>query len=166
MTPHSRIRRFFFPSLTPRFLIRVCFVAVFAYLFFGHVLLPIRIQGTSMEPTYRNGGINFCWKLRYLFSKPERHDVVAVRFAGNRVMLLKRVVALEGEQIEFRDGKLFVDGEEVPEPYVIYPCTWNLPPRRVEKGSVYVVGDNRNMPLEHHYFGQTTLKRVIGVPLW
>jgi hypothetical protein len=29
-----------------------------------------------------------------------------------------------------------------------------------------VVGDNRNMPLEHHYFGQTTLKRVIGVPLW
>jgi signal peptidase I len=152
--------------LTPRFLIRVCFVAVFAYLFFGHVLLPIRIQGTSMEPTYRNGGINFCWKLRYLFSKPERHDVVAVRFAGNRVMLLKRVVALEGEQIEFRDGKLFVDGEEIPEPYVVYPCTWNLPPRRVEKGSVYVVGDNRNMPLEHHYFGQTTLKRVIGVPLW
>jgi len=166
MTPHSRIRRFFFPSLTPRFLIRVCFVAVFAYLFFGHVLLPIRIQGTSMEPTYRNGGINFCWKLRYLFSKPERHDVVAVRFAGNRVMLLKRVVALEGEQIEFRDGKLFVDGEEIPEPYVVYPCTWNLPPRRVEKGSVYVVGDIRNMPLEHHYFGQTTLKRVIGVPLW
>lgn len=166
MTPHRRIRRFFFPSLTPRFLIRVCFVAVFAYLFFGHVLLPIRIQGTSMEPTYRNGGVNFCWKLRYLFSKPERHDVVAVRFAGNRVMLLKRVVALEEEQVEFRDGKLFVNGEEVPEPYVVFPCNWNLPPRRVEKGSVYVVGDNRSMPLEHHYFGQTTLKRVIGVPLW
>jgi len=166
MTLHSRIRRFFLPSLTPRFLIRVCFVAVFAYLFFGHVLLPIRIQGTSMEPTYRNGGMNFCWKLRYLFSKPERHDVVAVRFAGNRVMLLKRVVALEGEQIEFRDGELFVDGKEIAEPYVVYPCNWNLPPRRVEKGSVYVVGDNRNMPLEHHYFGQTTLKRVIGVPLW
>ena len=166
MTPHSRIRQFFFPSLTPRFLIRVCFVAVFAYLFFGYVLLPIRIQGTSMEPTYRNGGMNFCWKLRYLFSQPERHDVVAVRFAGNRVMLLKRVVALEGEQIEFRDGELFVDGKEIAEPYVVYPCNWNLPPRRVEKGSVYVVGDNRNMPLEHHYFGQTTLKRVIGVPLW
>ena len=119
-----------------------------------------------MEPTYRNGGMNFCWKLRYLFSKPERHDVVAVRFAGNRVMLLKRVVALEGEQIEFRDGKLFVDGKEISEPYVVYPCNWNLPPRRVEKGSVYVVGDNRNMPLEHHYFGQTTVKRIIGVPIW
>jgi len=166
MTPHSRIRRFFLPSLTPRFLIRVCFVAIFAYLFFGHVLIPIRIQGTSMEPTYRNGGMNFCWKLHDLFSKPERHDVVAVRFAGNRVMLLKRVVALEGEEIEFRDGKLLVDGKEVPEPYVVHPCNWNLPPRRVERGSVYVVGDNRSMPLEQHYFGQTTVKRIIGVPLW
>jgi signal peptidase I len=166
MTSESRIRQFFFPSLTRRFLIRVCFVAVFAYLFFGYVLLPIRIQGTSMEPTYRNGGMNFCWKLQYLFSKPERHDVVAVRFAGNRVMLLKRVVALEGEQIEFREGKLFVDGKELPEPYIVYPCNWNLPPRRVEKGCVYVVGDNRNMPIEHHYFGQTSAKRIIGVPLW
>jgi signal peptidase I len=166
MTLHSRIRQFFFPSLTPRFLIRVFLVAVFAYLLFGHVLIPIRIQGTSMEPTYRNGGMNFCWKLQFLFSKPKRHDVVAVRFAGNRVMLLKRVVALEGEQIEFRNGKLFVDGEELPEPYVVHPCNWNLPPREVEKGCVYVVGDNRNMPIEHHYFGQTSAKRIIGVPLW
>ena len=166
MTSNNRIRQFLFPSLTLRFLIRVCFVAISAYLFFGYVLIPIRIQGTSMEPTYRNGGMNFCWKLRYLFSKPERHDVVAVRFAGNRVMLLKRVVALEGEHIEFRDGRLFVDGKNLPEPYVVHPCNWNLPPRRVEKGCVYVVGDNRNMPIEHHYFGQTSAKRIIGVPLW
>jgi signal peptidase I len=152
--------------LTPRFLIRICLVAILACLFFGYVLIPIRIQGTSMEPTYRNGGSNFCWKLHYLFSELKRHDVVAVRFAGNKVMLLKRVVALEGEQIEFKDGRLFVDEKELSEPYVVYPCNWNLPPRRVEKGCVYVVGDNRSMPLEQHYFGQTTIKRVIGVPLW
>ena len=166
MTPHSRIRRFFFPSLTPRFLIRVCFVAVFAYLFFGYVLLPIRIQGTSMEPTYRNGGINFCWKLRYLFSNPKRHDVVALRLAGNKVMLLKRVVALEGEQVEFRDGRLFVDGKALEEPYVRHLSNWSLPPRQVEKGCVYVVGDNRNMPMENHHFGQASNKRIIGAPLW
>jgi signal peptidase I len=92
--------------------------------------------------------------------------VVAVRFAGNRVMLLKRVVALEGEEVEFRDGKLFINGDELHEPYVRHPCHWNLPPRRVEKGSVYVIGDNRSMPIENHYFGQTSVKRIIGVPLW
>lgn len=119
-----------------------------------------------MEPTYRDGGINFCYKLRYIFSELKRYDVVAIRFAGNRVMLLKRVVALEGDRVEFRDGKLIVNGEEMDEPYVRYSCNWNLPPRQVEKDCVYVVGDNRNMPIENHHFGQAPLKRIIGVPLW
>jgi signal peptidase I len=81
-------------------------------------------------------------------------------------MLLKRVVALEGEQVEFREGVLFVDSEEVPERYVVYPCNWNLPARKVEKGCVYVVGDNRNMPIEQHVLGQVEVKRVVGKPLW
>lgn len=119
-----------------------------------------------MEPTYRNGGFTFCWKLRYIFSDPKRYDVVAVRFAGSRVMLLKRVVAVEGERVEFRDGKLFVDGKGIDEPYVRYPCNWNLAPRQVEKDCVYVVGDNRSMPIENHHFGQAPIKRIIGVPLW
>ena len=119
-----------------------------------------------MEPTYRNEGINFCLRLRYLFSKPKRHDVVVVRFAGSKVMLLKRVVAVEGERVEFLDGKLLVDGKAIDEPYVVYPCNWNLSPRQVERDCVYIVGDNRNMPIENHYFGQASVKRIMGAPLW
>jgi signal peptidase I len=119
-----------------------------------------------MEPTYHDGGINFCWRVPYFFSEPKRGDVVAVRFAGSKVMLLKRVVAQEGEQVEFRDGKLFIDGKEMKEPYVRNPCNWNLPPRRVERDSVYVIGDNRDMPMENHHFGQTSKNRIMGVPLW
>jgi len=166
MALYRRIHQFFFPSLTPKFLIRALLVALFAYLFFGHICIPLRIRGYSMEPTYHNGGVNFLWKLCYTFSKPKRYDVVAVRFAGNRVMLLKRVVALEGERVEFRSGRLFVDGKEVEEPYVRYPCNWNLPPRQVEKDCIYVVGDNRGMPIEDHHFGQTSMKRILGMPLW
>jgi signal peptidase I len=119
-----------------------------------------------MEPTYHNGSVNCLWKLRYIFSKPKRYDVVAVRLAGNRLMLLKRVVAVEGENVEFRRGKLFIDGKEVEEPYIRFPCNWDLPPRQVEKGCVYVVGDNRSMPIEDHHFGQTSIHRILGVPLW
>ncbi len=161
-----RIRQFFFPSFTPLFLIRVGLVSLFAYLFFSYLCIPFTIQGTSMEPTYANGGVNFCWRWRYLLSEPKRHDVVAVRFAGSRIMLLKRVVASEGEQVEFRGGRLFVDGLEIVESYVRLPCNWNLPSRRVEKGCVYVVGDNRSMPVENHYFGQTEKVRVMGGPIW
>lgn len=166
MSLQNKVRQFFFPSFTKAFLIRAGLVALFAYLFFGYLCIPFTIHGISMEPTYLNGGINFCWRLPILFWGPKRFDVVAVRFAGNRVMLLKRVVAQEGEQIEFRDGKLLIDGKKLEEPYVRYPCDWNLAPRRVERDCVYVIGDNRNMPIENHHFGQVSKNRIIGIPLW
>jgi signal peptidase I len=166
MAVRQRIHQFFFPSLTPRFLMRVSAVALSSYLFFSHICIPMCIQGYSMEPTYHNGSFNFCWRLRYLFSEPQRGDVVMVRLAGNKVVLLKRIVAVEGEQVAFRGGKLLVDGKEIEEPYVRYPCNWDLPPRLVEKGYVYVVGDNRSELMERHYFGQTTIERIIGAPVW
>ncbi|MBD3307243.1 signal peptidase I [candidate division KSB3 bacterium] len=166
MNLRDRLHHFLFPSLTPKFLIRVALVALAAYIFFGHICIPLRLQGASMEPTYQDGSVNFCWRLAYLVSDPQRGDVVLVRFAGNRVMLLKRIVALAGQQVEFREGTLIVDGEPVAEPYVKYPCTWNLPPRQVQPGHVYVVGDNRSMPIEQHHFGQTPTTRIRGKILW
>jgi signal peptidase I len=166
MAVNSKIGKFLLPSLTTAFLIRASLIAIFAYFFFGYVFLPLRIKGISMEPTYRNGGFNFCWRLQYIFSEPKRYDVVVVRFAGNSVMLLKRVVAVEGESVAFRSGRLFVEGKEIDEPYVRYPCDWNLPPRQVKKHFVYVVGDNRNVPIQNHVFGQTPIERIKGVPLW
>ncbi len=166
MAKDHKVRRFFFPPFTIKFLIRVSVVALVAYLFFDRICVPIRIEGSSMEPTYCSGGVNFCWRLNYTFAKPKRFDVVAVRLAGRKVMLLKRVIALEGESVEFREGKLLVDGQGIDEPYLRYPCTWNLSARRVDPGCVYVVGDNRKMPIENHYFGQTPMRRIMGVPLW
>ena len=160
------LRQFLFPSITVGFLVRVVLLALVAYLVFGYLLIPIRIEGSSMEPTYHHGGFNFCWRPTTFFSAPQRHDVVALRFAGPRVMLLKRIVALEGEWVEFRGGRLWVNGQERKEPYVRYPCDWDLSPRRVEQKCVYVVGDNRSMPMEDHHFGQASMKRIVGIPLW
>jgi signal peptidase I len=119
-----------------------------------------------MAPTYMDGGFNFCFKLRYIFSKPERGDIVAIRLAGERVMLLKRVVALEGDVVEFRNGDLFVNEEKIDEVYARYPSDWNLAPRTVNEGHIYVVGDNRSVSINIHRFGQTPVDRVVGGPLW
>jgi signal peptidase I len=162
----GKLRRFFFPRITLPLLLRASVVALLSYAVFGHLCIPLHIEGVSMEPTYHDGSFNFCWGLRYLFSPPSRKDVVAIRFAGDKVMLLKRVVATEGEQVEFRKGKLFVNGAEVEEPYVRYPCDWDLPPRVVKTGYVYVIGDNRSMPMDTHFFGNAAVQRVVGSPLW
>ena len=166
MAINKGIRQFFFPSLTPAFLIRAGCIAFVAYLVFGHLLAPFRIKGHSMEPTYQNGEFNFCWRFRYLFSKPKRGDVVVIRFTGQRITLLKRVVALEKEEVEFRNGRLLINGKELDEPYIHYPYNWSLSARQVEPNSVYVVGDNRSGPMQNHFFGQASLPRILGGPLW
>jgi signal peptidase I len=163
---HPRLRAFLFPEWTLAFAIRVTAVALFSALFFGFILRPFVIRGESMDPTYRDGAFNFLVKPWYLFASPERGDVVAVRLAGERVLLLKRIVALAGEEVSFRGGALFVNGVARQEPYVRGPCDWVLPPRRVEAGRVYVVGDNRSVPMEQHDFGQVSVHRIAGRPLW
>jgi len=141
-------------------------VAVVSYVVFSFVLIPFTVKGRSMAPTYSDGGMNVCFALRYLFSPPERHHVVIIRMAGKQVMLLKRVVAFAGETVEFRKGKLFINGNGVEEPYLHRPSDWTLAPRQVDEGNVYVVGDNRSVPIETHYFGQTSTNRIMGAPIW
>jgi signal peptidase I len=162
----SNLKHFLIPPITRQYLFRILLVALFAFIFFSFICVPLRIKGRSMEPTYMNGDFNFCFRLRYIFSRPERRDVVAIRLAGEKVILLKRVIALEGDVVEFRNGVLFVNGKRIGERYVRYPSGWNLPPRKVDKSHVYVVGDNRSVPIDVHQFGQTPVARIIGAPLW
>lgn len=160
------LKELLFPKYDRKFFIRLAVVALLSYLFFGYICIPVFISGASMEPAYSSRGFDFCWRPAFWFSSPKRHDVVIVRLAGKKVMLLKRIVALEGETVEFRKGRLYVDGREIDEPYVKKPCDWELPPRKVEKDCVYVVGDNRSTSMERHEFGQTSKSRIMGAPLW
>ena len=77
-------------------------------------------------------------------------------------MLLKRIVALPGDTVEFREGFLYRDGILIEEHYVQYRSSWNLPPRIVEPGYVYVVGDNRGSVMARHRFGQVKRDRIVG----
>ncbi len=161
MSP-SPIRQFFLPSINKKFFIRVSLLALSCYIIFGHLLIPLKIQGMSMEPTYRDRSFAFCWRFQYLFSPPQPFDIVAVRYAGRKVMLMKRIVAVEGETVEFRQGRLYVDGVELNEPYVKNRANWELAQRKVRPNHVYVVGDNRGTPISRHQFGEVHLKRIAG----
>jgi signal peptidase I len=90
-------------------LIRVAVLIVTCTVLFKYVLLPVRVNGPSMLPTYRENSVNFVNRLAYRNSDPKRGDVVAVRYSGASMMLMKRVVALPGETIEFVNGRVLID---------------------------------------------------------
>lgn len=129
-------------------------------------LVPARIEGASMLPTYPEHGFTFCNRFAYRNHPPEVGDVVALRYGGSRRLLLKRVLALEGDTVEFRGGVLWRNGEPVDEPYVALPCDWERAPRTIAPGSIYVMGDNRSVPFESHVGGEIARRRVFGRPLF
>jgi len=149
------------PKLT---LIRIGVLVVTCLVLFKFVLLPIRVDGPSMLPTYREGSINLVNRLAYLNHEPGRGDVVAVRYSGESIMLMKRIVAKPGETIEFVDGHILVNGSLLSEPYLKYHCDWTVKPEhyQLHDDEYYVVGDNRAMSFEDHKQGVARRERIVG----
>jgi signal peptidase I len=88
-----------------RTLIRVAVLVAVAYAaVFGHLLMPVRGVGVSMQPTIESGDLPFINRLTYRFREPARGDIVAVRAAGESVVYVKRLLALPGDEIAFVDG--------------------------------------------------------------
>jgi signal peptidase I len=143
-------------------LARVVFWVAALLLVSRFVLLPVRVQGISMMPTYRESAVNAINRLAYLRASPTRGDVVAIRYSGHHIMLLKRVIALPGETIGFVNGTAFVNGQPLQEPYLKLPSTWNVPEVKLAPDEYFVVGDNRSMAPEDHEFGRASRERIVG----
>jgi signal peptidase I len=127
-----------------------------------YVLLPTRVTGISMEPTYRDGQIGFVNRLASWMRPVQRGDVLAIRMAGEHAMLLKRVVGLPGERLQILRGKVLINDAPLDEPYVINRAPWNIPPIQLSEDEYYVIGDNRGMPQSLHEFGRASRSRVVG----
>ena len=141
---------------------RVLLLIVASIGIFGWVLIPVRTDGISMEPTYESGRINLVNRLAYLSSSPARGDVVAIRLAGLHVLYIKRIIALPGERISFNSGEVRIDGVPLNEPYVHFRRGWELPEVRLGPAEYFVVGDNRGMFAADHTFGRVDAVRIVG----
>lgn len=149
-----------------RTVIRIGVLIVGAYLIFGHVLMPVRGVGVSMEPTIQQGDLLFINRLSYRFRPPARGDIVAVRLAGRSVVYVKRLLALPGDRIAFVGGVMWLNGAPLDEPYVTKRAGWQLDEVTLGADDYLVVGDNRGMPMAQHDFGTATRDRLIGPKLF
>jgi signal peptidase I len=155
-------------------------VAVLA--FQAEVAKPYRIPTASMEPTLHcarpaSGCLGrfsdrvIANRLVYRFQEPERGDIIVFdtppaveKTCPSGGTFIKRIVGLPGEEVSMRDGRVFIDGVRLSEPYLTAAYrgqgsgVWGRVPAR----SYFVLGDNRTMSCDSRRWGVVPRDSIIG----
>ena len=137
-------------------------VAAIAVLVATLALPVLQIYGSSMTPSLADGEIVLSMKTADF----DKKDIVA--FYYNNKILVKRVIAREGEWVELdKDGNLFVNGEQIEEPYIqdksLGECDIEMP-YQVPEGRIFVMGDHRAVSVDSRssVVGCVAEEQVVG----
>lgn len=151
----------------------VFFAAVIALLIVGFVVQPVRVEGQSMEPKLHDQDRIFINKFIYPLrewigdEKPiKRGDIVVLLYPDDpSKSYIKRVVGLPGEKINVENGKLYINGEQIDEPYLDSEYLSQDSMRNnetVRPHHYFVLGDNRRNSSDSRYWGQVPEKYIYG----
>ena len=106
--------------------------------------------------------------------QPHRGDIVvfqsyytvgaeqAIALSQESHFFVKRIVAIEGDQLEVRNGQLWVNGEPQLEEYLPEPIRYELPAQQLRQGELFVLGDNRNFSFDSHVWGTLPVQDIVG----
>jgi signal peptidase I len=130
------------------------------------VLEAFRVPSESMVPTLEVGDRFLANKFVYRFWEPEKGDVFVFRSVeGGEEDLVKRVVAVPGDEVSVENGVLSVNGEVQDDSYVNkgFPDDGSFyGPTRVPEGSVFAMGDNRANSRDSRFFGPVPYENIEG----
>jgi len=151
------------------------------------VFETVYVDGSSMEHTLTSGDRLILYKLGYFFSPPKRGDIVVLQVNEgtfryfpflNKLPIvkralhgidetdyIKRVVGIPGDEVDIRDGYVYINNEKLEEPYVYEGLTYGGSidlPIKVKEGTVFVLGDNRQNSRDSRELGLIEYDKIKG----
>lgn len=175
---------------TVRDVVETLVLTIVIFLLVRSVVQNFKVEGRSMEPTLHNGQYLVINKATYwhldnelistifpgalaanadrssalfLFSEPKRGDIIVFRYPRDPSRdFIKRIIAVPGEQVEIRQGKVYVNGLLIDEVYINESANYSWGPQRVGPGTYFVLGDNRNNSSDSHVWGPVPRENIIG----
>ena len=122
------------------------------------------VDGPSMQPNFYTGQLIIVSRFRYFFSPPARGDVVVLHDPQDPSEdFIKRIVGLPGEVVQIKQGRVYINGTLLEEPYIEEFCnvscddSWKL-----DDEHYFILGDNRNHSLDSHRFGPIDRRLIVG----
>jgi signal peptidase I len=129
------------------------------------VYQPVKVEGGSMEPGLEDQERIVINKLVYRLESIERGDIVVFRYPRDtHKSFIKRVIALPGDRIRISYGHVFVNDEQVPEPYVPsdYQDAKSFPEIVVPNSAYFMLGDHRSASNDSREFGPIMRSYIYG----
>ena len=135
------------------------FAVAAALLINRYVIIKAEVPTGSMEHTIEVDDRILGLQLSYLFSDPQRGDVVIFPYPDNpETTYVKRVIGLPGETVEIKNGSVYIDGTPIEEPYLKEEMRGEYGPYVVPEGCYFMLGDNRNSSQDSRKWKNTYLK--------
>jgi signal peptidase I len=144
------------PLIRKKFLATVLVLAAVFFSVFKFWLMPVKILGESMYPTYRNGTRHFLNRMAYWSAQPQRGDVIGMR-APDDDLYIKRIIGLPGDTVGITNATIFVNGAPLRDPLQA-PVPREFPVLKLGPDEYWVIGDNRFISV----FGPIDRKQILG----
>ena len=135
------------------------------------VVTPVIVVGDSMKPTLNEGQILILNKLDYRFNEIERYDIVVIKVGKSEI--IKRVIGLPGETIEYRNNILYIDGHEETSEYNFDTEDFTLKSicncDKIPEDKYLVLGNNRQVSSDSRIIGLIDKKDIQGttqISIW
>ena len=130
---------------------------IVALLISNFIAHPIMVQGSSMYPTYKDGSIGFAGKM-FNENNIKRNDIVVLETLEGK-KIIKRVIGLPGEKVEYINHKLYINGNKVEDQFESITEDYYI---TVPKGEYFCLGDNRTNSRDSRNYGTFKLKQIFA----
>ena len=135
------------------------------------IATPVIVSGSSMDPTLKNGQVLI---LNKLAKKYTRDDIVVidVKINGKKERIVKRVIGLPGESLEYKNGFLYINGKRTHDDFVNITRDFTLESvtgvDKIPNDYYFVMGDNRTNSLDSRDSRVGLVKKsdIIGKPIF
>ena len=137
-------------------------IAIFIVVF---VVQPVKVEGTSMQPRLVDQERIFVNRFIYRFQNVRRGDVVVFWYPKDRSKsFIKRVLGIPGDEVEIRNGIVYVNGARMSEPYLKreFQDYKSFGKAIVPAGQYFVLGDHRNSSNDSRSWGFVAQNLIYG----
>ena len=156
----------FIKELIPYIIIILVVVLIRSY-----IVTPVIVVGDSMVPTLEDNQVLLLNKIDYRFNEIERYDIVVIKVGKSEI--IKRVIGLPGENIEYRNNTLYINGHEETTEYNFDTEDFNLKSicncDKIPQDKYLVLGDNRLVSSDSRIIGLIDKEDILGstkISLW